>query len=395
MTRRFNPKVVIAPDKFKGSLTANEAARAMSAGVRKHYPTAQISMVPLADGGEGTVDAAIAAGAETRYTRVTGPLGQQVWARWGMFRNSDGSATTAVLESAQASGLDKVTPGSRAARTAHSYGCGQLIRAALEEYATEIVIGLGGSAMTDGGSGALRALGLRILGEDDSPVTLGGVGLLSATRLDTSQLDGRLDTVQIRLAVDVRNPLHGPEGAAYVFAAQKGASPTDQDNLNSALENWGKLLRAEAPNRDFIGAGSGAAGGFPSGFLALTSAQLDTDFDLVSGLVGLEEHLNDADVLVVGEGSLDQQSLQGKAPLSAAALATAMDIPVVAIAGQLSLSDDELAAEGIQAAASLSDIAPSTEAAMHDAAQYAEQATITALQQLARNGSLLNVPTTR
>jgi len=395
VSRRFNPKVVIAPDKFKGSLTANEAARAMSAGVRKHYPIAQISMAPLADGGEGTVDAAITAGAEERYTRVTGPLGEHIWARWGMFRNPDGSATTAVLESAQASGLDKVTPDSRAARTAHSYGCGQLILAALEEYATEIVIGLGGSAMTDGGSGALRALGLQVLDDNDLPVLFGGVGLLSARQLDTSHLDDRLNAVRIRLAVDVHNPLHGPEGAAYVFAPQKGANPTDQDALNAALEHWGKLLGSVAPDRDFSGAGSGAAGGFPSGFLALTSAQLDTGFDLVSGLVGLEKHLNDADVLVVGEGSLDQQSLQGKAPLSAAAMATAMDIPVVAIAGQLSLSDDELAAAGIQAAASLSDIAPSTEAAMRDAAQYAEQATITALQQLARNGSLLSVPTTR
>lgn len=155
-----------------------------------------------------------------------------------------------------------------------------------------------------------------------------------------------------------------------------------QHTSNTALEHWGKLLVSIAPDRDFSGAGSGAAGGFPSGFLALTSAQLDTDFDLVSGLVGLEEHLNDADVLVVGEGSLDQQSLQGKAPLSAAVMATAMNIPVVAIAGQLSLSGDELAAAGIQAAASLSDSAPSTEAAMRAAPQYAEQATVKALRQL-------------
>jgi|SRR5690625_2285621 len=391
MSRRSSPKVVVAPDKFKGSLTANEAACGMSAGVRTHYPTAQISNVPLADGGEGTVDAAIAAGAEERYTRVTGPLGQPIWARWGVFRSPDGSATTAVLESAQASGLNKITPNPTAARAAHSYGCGQLVRAALDLGAIDIVIGLGGSAMTDGGSGALRALGLQILGDDGAPVPLGGVGLLSACRLDTSQVDSRLDTTPISLAVDVHNPLHGSDGAAYVFAPQKGANPTDQDALNAALEHWSELLGQVAPNRIFNGAGSGAAGGFPSGFLALTSAELERGFDLVSNLVGLEEHLNGADLLIVGEGSLDQQSLQGKAPFSAAALATARKIPVVAVAGQLLLSKSELATAGIQVATSLSDSAPSTQVAMRDAAQYAEQATIKALQQLDHNASPMNV----
>lgn len=382
VTPRSNPKVVVAPDKFKGSLTANEAARAMSAGVREHYPTAQISMVPLADGGEGTIGAAIAAGAEERYTRVTGPLGQQIWARWGIFRDPNGTATTAVIESAQASGLDKITPNSRTARTAHSYGCGQLIQAALNMCASEIVIGLGGSAMTDGGSGALKALGLRILDEDNADVPLGGEGLLSARQLDTSHLDDRLSTIRIRLAVDVHNPLHGANGAAYVFAAQKGATPTDEDALNAALEHWGKLLGSVTPNRGFSGAGAGAAGGFPSGFLALTSAELERGFDLVSGLVGLEEHLNDADLLVVGEGSLDQQSLQGKAPFSAAAMATTRNISVVAIAGQLLLSDERLSGAGIRAAAALTDMAPSADAAIRDAAQYAEQATVQALQHL-------------
>ncbi len=384
MSGRSSPKVVIAPDKFKGSLTATEAAHAISAGVQKHYPTAQTSIVPLADGGEGTVAAAIAAGAEERYTRVTGPLGQPIWARWGLFRSTGDSATTAVLESAQASGLDKITPGSTAARAAHSYGCGQLVRAAVDKGATEIVIGLGGSAMTDGGSGALRALGVRILDDNGSPVPLGGLGLLSARRLDTSHLDNRLNVVRIRLAVDVYNPLHGPEGAAYVFAPQKGANPTDQNALNAALKNWETLLKTVCPNRDFSGPGTGAAGGFPSGFLALTSAKLEAGFDLIAGLVSLEDHLNYADLLVVGEGSLDQQSLQGKAPFSAAAMATTKGIPVVAVSGQLLLSNNELSDAGIQVGTSLSDNAPSTEAAMRDAAHYLKQATTKALHRLDR-----------
>src|SRR5699024_1619922 len=180
MSRRSSPKVVVAPDKFKGSLTANEAACGMSAGVRTHYPTAQISNVPLADGGEGTVDAAIAAGAEERYTRVTGPLGQPIWARWGVFRSPDGSATTAVLESAQASGLNKITPNPTAARAAHSYGCGQLVRAALVLSVIDMVIGLSVSARSDGGSVALRALVLYIHGDDRALVPLVVVGILSA-----------------------------------------------------------------------------------------------------------------------------------------------------------------------------------------------------------------------
>lgn len=376
------PRVVVAPDKFKGSLTAGEAAFALAAGVRQHWPEAQVTAVPLADGGEGTIEAALAAGAEERWTRVTGALGQQVWARWALFRKPSGAAVTAVIESAQASGLNQVRPSPATAREAHSYGCGQLIEAALNMHATDIVIGLGGSAMTDGGSGALRALGLQVLDKDDVPVPFGGAGLLTASRLDVSGLNRRLRMVRVRLAVDVQNPLHGPDGAAHVFAAQKGANPAVQHELDEALQHWTTLLRPMASDPCFMGPGSGAAGGFPSGFLALTPAQLESGFDLVSDLVGLEQQLEGADLLVVGEGSMDQQSLQGKAPLAAASIAAARGIPVVAVAGQMTLTKDELSAAGIRSAASLLDIAPSIDAAKSEAARYATQATTEAIQRL-------------
>lgn len=376
------PRVVVAPDKFKGSLTAAEAAAVLAAGVRRHRPRARIRAVPLADGGEGTVDAAVAAGAKLRRTLVRGAVEGRVRARWAM-RTTPSGAAAAVLESAQASGLVQVRPSPATARAAHSYGCGQLIRAALDAGATDVVVGLGGSAMTDGGSGALRALGLDVLDDDGAPVPLGGEGLLSAAHLDVSGLDPRLRSVRLRLAVDVRNPLHGPDGAAHVFAAQKGADRDVRCRLDAALRRWAGLLAGLDGARPFLLPGAGAAGGFPSGFLALTPATLERGFDLVSSLVGLEEQLEDADLLVVGEGSMDLQSLEGKAPLAAAALAADRGIPVVAVAGRLALSPEQLRGAGIRAAASLVDVAPSVRAAQEEAGRYGQLATLDALRLLA------------
>ncbi|PWF87417.1 glycerate kinase [Kocuria rosea] len=376
------PRVVVAPDKFKGSLTAAEAAAVLAAGVRDHRPGARIRAVPLADGGEGTVDAAVAAGARLRRTLVRGAVEGRVRARWALLTAPSG-ATTAVVESAQASGLDQVRPSPATARAAHSYGCGQLIRAALDAGATDVVVGLGGSAMTDGGSGALRALGLDVLDDDGAPVPLGGEGLLSAARLDVSALDPRLRTVRLRLAVDVQNPLHGPDGAAHVFAPQKGANRDARRELDAALRRWAGLLAGLEGARPFLLPGAGAAGGFPSGFLALTPATLERGFDLVSSLVGLEEQLEDADLLVVGEGSLDAQSLQGKAPLAAASLAAARGVPVVAVAGRLGLSAEQLRGAGVLAAASLVGVAPSVRAAQDEAERYGPPATVEALRLLA------------
>lgn len=382
----LRPHVLVAPDKFKGTLTAAQAAEAMEAGVRKVFPEASVVRMPLADGGEGTLDVALAAGGTEFRSYIRGPLGERVMARWALL-GAGTAAPIAVIESAEASGLHLVDPSPLSAQRSHSFGVGELIQRAMDAGAREIVIGLGGSAMTDGGSGALRALGLKVLDASGGEVPLGGSGLAKAAILNTTALDPRLQMVRVRLAVDVRSPLYGPDGAAYVFAPQKGAPPAVVEELDDGLRTWAALLATAAPSgaqpgSGFLRPGSGAAGGFPAGFLALTPATVERGFDLVSEILGLERALDQADLLVVGEGSLDLQSTQGKAPLSAAALAAARGIPTLAVAGLLSLSREELAVSGVEAAIALTDVAPSIVAARAEASRYVQLAVTEGISRL-------------
>ncbi|HKU35348.1 MAG TPA: glycerate kinase, partial [Paenarthrobacter sp.] len=275
-------RILIAPDKFKGSLTAAEAASAMAEGALRVYPDAVTTQFPVADGGEGTLDAAIAAGYEERNNAVVGPILKPVGASWAIQANPS-SGATAVIETAQASGLAHMEPTPENSLRAHSYGCGQLIAAALDAGASEIVLGLGGSAMSDAGSGALRALGLKPLDAAGNVVPLGGGSLADVVALDVSELDPRLSGVKFRIAVDVQNPLYGTEGAAHVFGPQKGADQDAVEKLDAGLRNWASLLR-EATGRDVNVPGAGAAGGFPASFLAFTDSALEGGFALVAGL---------------------------------------------------------------------------------------------------------------
>ncbi|GAB3268774.1 glycerate kinase [Sinomonas notoginsengisoli] len=361
--------ILIAPDKFKGSLTAAEAAEAMAEGALSVYPDAAITRVPVADGGEGTLEAALAAGFEERIRAVTGPLIKPVGAAWAI------RGTTAVIETAQASGLAALgsDPDAQTARRAHSYGAGQLVAAALDAGATEILLGLGGSAMTDGGSGALRALGLLPLDAAGNVVPLGGAALADIASIDASALDPRLFAAALRIAVDVGNPLVGPDGAAHVFGPQKGADPETVEVLDAGLRTWAKAL-ADATGRDVDIPGAGAAGGFPAAFLAFTDARLESGFDLVAELVELDVQLDGADLVITGEGSLDEQSLTGKAPIALADRARARGIPVIAVAGRILATPEQLAAHGIEAAGALVDLAPSPAEAMADGAQYLRRA---------------------
>ncbi|MCC3278756.1 glycerate kinase [Arthrobacter sp. zg-Y40] len=361
-------RVVIAPDKFKGSLTSAEAAAAMAEGVLAVYPEATVTVVPVADGGEGTLDAALGAGAEPRTARVTGPLGRDTTAVWAL------SGDTALIETARASGLVLLDPSPETALAAGSYGSGQLIAHALDAGAKTIILGIGGSAMTDGGSGALCALGLKILDRDGNPVPPGGAGLLNAASVDASGLDPRLAGVDLRIAADVRNPLLGYEGTAAVFSGQKGAGAAEQQLLEEALDNWARLLK-EATGVDVDVPGAGAAGGFPSGFLAFTGASLHPGFELLSAFTGLDESLTRCDLVLTGEGSLDNQSRYGKAPLEVAARARDAGIPVVAVAGQITLTPDQLQEYGIVAAVSLLDVVQRPQDAMSQAAKYVAWAT--------------------
>ncbi|WP_144660076.1 glycerate kinase [Paenarthrobacter nicotinovorans] len=377
-------RILIAPDKFKGSLTAAEAASAMAEGALRVYPDAVTTQFPVADGGEGTLDAAISAGYEERNNAVVGPILKPVGASWAIRKDSFGGAT-AVIETAMASGLAHMEPTSENSLRAHSYGCGQLIAAALEAGATEIVLGVGGSAMSDGGSGALRALGLKPLDSAGNVVPLGGGSLGDVVALDVSELDPRLPAVKFRIAVDVQNPLYGAEGAAHVFGPQKGADADAVEKLDAGLRNWASLLR-EASGRDVNVPGAGAAGGFPASFLAFTDAELEGGFALVAGLTGLASHLGEADLVITGEGSMDEQSLTGKAPIALADAASVQGIPVVAVAGRITVTPEELAKHGIVAAAQLLDVAqrkngvPDVADAVANAAKYLAWATSQVLE---------------
>ncbi|MDP9997470.1 glycerate kinase [Pseudarthrobacter sulfonivorans] len=372
-------RILIAPDKFKGSLTAAEAAAAIAEGALRVYPEAVASQFPIADGGEGTLEAAVAAGYEERLNAVVGPILKPVGAAWAIRKISDGGATTAVIETAQASGLAHMEPTPANALRAHSYGCGQLIAAALDAGAIEIVLGLGGSAMTDAGSGALRALGLKPLDSAGNVVPLGGGSLAEVVALDTSGLDPRLSAVSFRIAVDVQNPLFGSTGAAHVFGPQKGADDEAVELLDAGLRNWASLLR-EATGRDVNVPGAGAAGGFPASFLAFSNARLESGFALVAGLTGLAGQLDSADLVITGEGSMDSQSLTGKAPIALADAARERGIPVIVVAGRILVTPEDLAAHGVVAAAQLLDVAPSPEDAVAHAAKYLAWATTQVLE---------------
>ncbi|MDQ4491348.1 glycerate kinase [Sinomonas sp. ASV486] len=362
-------RILIAPDKFKGSLTAAEAADAMAEGALAIYSEAEIVRMPVADGGEGTLEAAVAAGFEERIRAVTGPLIKPVGAAWAL------RGTTAVIETAQASGLAALgaDPDAETAGRAHSYGAGQLIAAALDAGATEIILGLGGSAMTDGGCGALRALGLRPLDAAGNVVPLGGAALADVVSVDASALDPRLSSARLRIAVDVRNPLVGTDGAAHVFGPQKGADAEAVAALDAGLRTWARVL-AEATGRDVDVPGAGAAGGFPAAFLAFTDARLESGFDLVAELVGLDAQLASADLVITGEGSLDGQSLTGKAPIALADRARDRGIPVIAVAGRIEATPEQLAEHGIEAAGVLVDLAPTPADAIANGADYVRRA---------------------
>ncbi|WP_026556547.1 glycerate kinase [Arthrobacter sp. 35W] len=365
-------RILIAPDKFKGTLTAVEAAAAMAEGALRVYPEAVVTAFPIADGGEGTLEAAVAAGYEERINAVVGPILKPVGAAWAI------KGTTAVVETAQASGYLLCEPTSENSLRAHSYGSGQLIQAALNAGATEIMVGLGGSAMTDGGTGALRALGLKLLDAEGNLVPLGGGSLVDVVSIDASELDPRLAGVAIRLAVDVDNPLYGPNGAAHIFGPQKGATDADVAQLDAGLKNLAAVVQA-ATGVDIDVPGAGAAGGFPSIFLAYAKARIERGFDLVAELTDLHGALAAADLVITGEGSMDSQSLSGKAPIGVADAAHALGLPVVVVAGRIAVSEAELAAHGVVSAVSAADVARSPEAAMAEAARYVTMATSEAL----------------
>lgn len=362
-------RVVIAPDKFKGSLSAPGVAAAVAAGIREVVPDVEAIEVPVADGGDGTLDAALSAGFTRVPIQVAGPTGEPVDTAYAV------RDEVAVVELADACGLNRLPGGQLAALTASSGGLGQLVRAALDAGCRRIVLGIGGSASTDGGAGMLAELGVRLLDADGAPLPPGGGALERLDRVDLSGLHPAVGSTEVLLASDVDNPLLGPTGAAETYGPQKGASHADVQVLERGLTQLVTVLAEELPNvKDAASAaGAGAAGGVGFAALALLGAQPRPGIDLLLELIDFQVRLPGADLVVTGEGSLDVQTLHGKAPAGVAAAARAVGVPVVAVAGRSLLRTDELAGAGIAAAYPLSEIESDPVRSMADAGPLLQQ----------------------
>ncbi|MEV7575006.1 glycerate kinase [Pseudarthrobacter sp. NPDC089323] len=348
-------KIVIATDKFKGSLSASEAAQSLGRGIKTALPEAVIEEIPIADGGEGTLDAAIAAGFTKHLETVSGPTGLPLKATYAS------RGDEAVIELAQASGLAQLPDMTLDPLRASTFGTGQLIRAALNRGCTQIIIGAGGSASTDGGAGLLVALGAEFLDNTGAPVTPGGGGLADIAQVNLEGLDKRLQSARFVLASDVDNPLLGPRGAAAVFGPQKGARGQDVKQLEAALAHFAQVLESAIGPRASEAtkaAGSGSAGGVGYGLMAVLGAQRESGVELVHHLTNFDDRLAGADLLISGEGRLDHQSLGGKAAVGTAQAAMTRGIPVIAVCGSTTLTGPELEAAGFSRAYSLRDLEP-------------------------------------
>jgi glycerate kinase len=343
-------KIVIAPDSFKGSVSAVRVAQAIERGVRAVFPAAEVVKVPIADGGEGTVEALLmATGGAWRRTTVRGPLGEPVEAAWGVL----GDGVTAVIEMAAASGLPLVPRARRDPRITSTYGTGELVRAALGQGLRRLVIGIGGSATNDGGAGLAQALGARLLDADGRELPPGGAALARLARLDLAGLEPRLAGAEVLVACDVDNPLTGPRGASAIYGPQKGATPEMVVELDRALATWATVARG-ATGRDVSGLpGAGAAGGLGAGLLFFTPARLRPGVEVVLEATGFDRLLAGATLVITGEGRTDAQTAMGKAPVGVAAAAGRHGVPVVCLSGGLGDGADEVLSRGIAALAAV------------------------------------------
>ena len=347
-------RIVVAPDSFKGSLTAREVCDAAREGILRAMPDADVIAVPMADGGEGTVQSLVdATGGRFVTKRVFGPLGAPVDARFGIL----GDGETAVIEMAAASGLPLVPPEQRDTMRATTYGTGELIRAALDEGARRLIVGIGGSATTDGGAGMAQALGVEFLGEDGQPLVCGlaGGGLEDLVRIELSGLDPRISGVETVVACDVDNPLCGPRGAAHVYGPQKGATPEQVEVLDRNLAHFADVVQRDLRKSVRDLPGSGAAGGLGAGLVAFLDAELRAGVDIMIEATELRQHLGSADLVITGEGCLDPQTLHGKTPMGVARAAKEFALPVIALGGSISDDADALSNSDIDALVSITD----------------------------------------
>ncbi len=339
-------KIVIAPDSFKESLSAGEVAEAIEEGVRRVFPQAEVEQVPLADGGEGTVRTLVeATGGKVEEVEVTGPLGNKVKANYGIL----GDKKTAVIEMAAASGLPLVPRQKRDPSRTTTYGTGELIKAALGAGCREFIIGIGGSATTDGGAGMAQALGAKLLDGKGKDIGFGGGELRRLRSIDIAHLDRRLRESKVTVASDVDNPLCGDRGAAHVYGPQKGATPEMVEKLDKALQHFAKILKRDLHKDVADIPGAGAAGGLGAGLIAFLGATLRSGVDIVMEVVGLEEKILAADLIITGEGKMDKQTIYGKTPSGVAKLAGKHKKRLIGICGMLGAGAEVLYRHGFQA----------------------------------------------
>jgi glycerate 2-kinase len=363
-------KIVIAPDSFKESMSAMEAACAIEKGFKQVFPDAEYVKVPMADGGEGTVRSLVdATGGEIRKETVTGPLGTAVEAFYGL----TGDRKTAVIEMAAASGIHLVPKEKRNPLVTTTKGTGELIRAALDQRVERIVIGIGGSATNDGGAGMAQALGARLLDRDGNPLGFGGGELSKLDSIDLSQLDPRLKEVHIEVACDVDHPLTGKRGASAVFGPQKGATPEMVTILDANLARFAQVVKETLGIDVDPIPGAGAAGGLGAGLIALLGASLKRGVDVVAEAVQLDKHMAQASLVITGEGKIDGQTIHGKTPVGVAKRAKKYGVPVIGIAGMLGEDCDAVYRHGIDALFSIVPGTVSLETALLNGEKYTEQ----------------------
>ncbi|EMS9660527.1 TPA: glycerate kinase [Klebsiella aerogenes] len=325
-------KIVIAPDSYKESLSALDVATAIETGFREIYPHAEYVKVPVADGGEGTVEAMVAATqGHIVQVSVTGPLGEPVNAFYGL----SGDMRCAYIEMAAASGLESVPPTRRNPLLTTSWGTGELIRHALDAGVSQIIIGIGGSATNDGGAGMAQALGAKLLSAGQQQIAPGGGALETLARIDLSELDPRLADCRIDVACDVTNPLTGPQGASAVFGPQKGATAAMIERLDRGLQHFAQIIDRDLDIDVLSLEGGGAAGGMGAALYAFCGANLRPGIEIVTDALGLADLVADADLVITGEGRIDSQTIHGKVPVGVAKVAKRYNVPVIGIAGSL------------------------------------------------------------
>lgn len=370
-------RILIAPQSLKGSLSAAETGKAIAEGVRAVYPQAVIDIVPIADGGEGTVETLVdATNGQLIPVEVTGPLGEPVTAFFGYL----GDGRTAAIEMAASSGLPLVPPERRDPRITTTYGVGELIRAALDRGSRHFIIGIGGSATNDGGAGMAQALGAELLDSDGQEIARGGAALAHLARISLEKMDTRIAECAFEVASDVTNPLCGPTGASAVYGPQKGATPQMVAELDAALARYAEIIERDLGRSVAEQAGAGAAGGLGAGLMAFLNATLSPGADIVLNAVKLPEHIQTAELVITAEGRLDMQTAYGKSVGAVAALAKLHNLPVIAIAGGLGEEYYRVYQLGIDAIAVLPDGPLSLAQAMQQAASLTADATERAMR---------------